>query len=86
MQHEYGVSLVEAYHMAMALHDADVKEFVVLHNDLPYFGEYQELAYDYVQALGITLQGVWGWHCKNNLRYKEEEHAYVEPEYKAAKD
>lgn len=79
MQHTYQVPLEQAYHMAMELHEADLKELVSLHENLPYFGLHQELAYDYVQALGTMLHGVYCWHVKGNMRYRKGD--YIEPEY-----
>lgn len=82
MHHENNVSWEEAYRMAMDFHDSLLKEFMTLHEHLPNFGQWQEMAYDYVHTIGIMIQGVYAWHTNDRARYVPG--GYVEPEYKSA--
>lgn len=83
MHNENKVSWEEAYMMAMELHDKLLDEFKILHEHLPSFGQWQELAYDYVHTVGIMLQGVYAWHTNDRSRYVPG--GYVEPEYQSSK-
>ncbi len=79
MQHTHHLPLKEAYMMALELHDSYLKEFMLLHEYLPPFGEYQAMAYNYVQDLGIMVAGVYAWHTNDTSRYVPG--GYVEGEY-----
>ncbi|RJQ85486.1 terpene synthase family protein [Amycolatopsis panacis] len=79
LQHEHGVSIEDAYRMAVDFHDRDLDEFITLQDNLPVFGKWQRMAQEYVTDLGAMLQGVYSWHIKNSSRYRPG--AYVEPEY-----
>lgn len=83
MHNENKVSWEEAYMMAMDFHDKLLDEFKVLHEHLPSFGQWQELAYDYVHTIGIMIQGVYAWHTNDKSRYVPG--GYVEPEYQSSK-
>jgi len=48
IHNENNVSWEEAYKMALDYHDKLLNEFKILHEHLPNFGRWQELAYDYV--------------------------------------
>ena len=79
MRNENNVSWEDAYMMAMDFHDNLLKEFLILHENLPDFGQLQELVYDYVHTIGISIQGVYAWHTNDVSRYVPG--GYVEPEY-----
>lgn len=79
IQQEYNLSLEEAYREALRFHDADLAEFLTLQAHLPFFGEYQDLANDYVTSLGVMVQGIYTWHVVDNGRYVPG--AYNEPEF-----
>ncbi|KAJ6437454.1 glycoside hydrolase family 76 [Purpureocillium lavendulum] len=80
IQHELGLGLKDAYWKALEVHDADLAEFLQLQRQMPDFGEWREIAQQYVADLGIMIQGVYAWHVKNTGRYVPG--AYVEPEHK----
>jgi hypothetical protein len=67
--------------MALDYHDKLLNEFKILHEHLPNFGQWQELAYDYVYTIGIMIQGVYAWHTNDKSRYVPG--GYVEPEYQS---
>lgn len=69
IQHEQKVPLEEAYMMSLEVHDNYLKEFMLLHERLPFFGEWQEMAYNYVQDLGTMVAGVYAWHTNDTTRY-----------------
>lgn len=70
LMHEHDLCLEDAYMMAMEIHDDYVKEFVTLQENLPDFGPWQELAYEYARDFGVMLPGIWCWHVKgDNDRY-----------------
>ncbi|KAJ6438995.1 glycoside hydrolase family 76 [Purpureocillium lavendulum] len=79
VQHEFGLSLKDAYLNALEIHDSDVSEFVRLQHQLIDFGEWQETAQEYVTDLGTMAQGVYAWHVKSTGRYVRG--AYAEPEH-----
>ncbi|MFC0320614.1 terpene synthase family protein [Olivibacter oleidegradans] len=79
IHNENNVSWEEAYKMALDYHDKLLNEFKILHEHLPNFGRWQELAYDYVYTIGIMIQGVYAWHTNDKSRYVPG--GYVEPEY-----
>lgn len=79
VQHEYKVSIREAYMMALEMHDNYLKEFMLLHEHLPPFGEWRDMVYDYVQDLGISVAGVYAWHTKDRFRYNNG--GYVDGEF-----
>lgn len=79
LQHEHKIPLKDAYMMAMEYHDNCLKEFMLLHKHMPPFGEWQNMAYDYVQDLGISVAGVYAWHANDTTRYVNG--GYVEGEY-----
>lgn len=63
------ISLQEAVSEAKRIHDADVAEFVGLHENLPDFGIHQQQVYDYVMSLGTILQGLNTHYIKDTERY-----------------
>ncbi|PNY29946.1 Terpene synthase [Tolypocladium capitatum] len=79
VQHEFGLSLTDAWHKALEIHDARLAELVRLQGQLPDFGEWQRTAQEYVADLGVMVQGVYAWHVKSSGRYVAG--AYVEPEH-----
>lgn len=79
---EHKLPLDSAYRMAIEFHNRELKEFIVLRDNLPNFGQWQSMAKDYVDDLGIMIQGVYSWHTKNSGRYVPD--SYVEPEYISA--
>jgi hypothetical protein len=79
LKQEHNISIHDAYMMALDIHDNYLNEFLVLHKNLPQFGKWQEMAYDYVQDLGIMVAGVYAWHTNDTTRYVNG--GYVEGEY-----
>lgn len=78
---EFGLNITDACRKALEIHDAHLCEFQYLQANLPCFGQWQQLVMDYVDDLGIMIQGVYSWHVKSTGRYVPG--AYVEPEYTA---
>lgn len=80
MQQEQGVSLEEAYHMALTHHDHYLNEFLTLQQHLPRFGNpWQDKVYAYTEDLGVMVSGVYAWHTHDTARYVPG--GYVEGEY-----
>jgi len=79
MQHAHKVPIEEAYTMALEFHDNHLKEFMLLHEHLPAFGECQDTVYNYVRDLGIMVAGVYAWHTNDTSRYVNG--GYVDGEY-----
>ncbi|MCY0968521.1 terpene synthase family protein [Chryseobacterium wangxinyae] len=69
LQKENNLSLIDAYNKAMEIHDDYLKQFLILQEHLPPFGEYQSNVYDYVQDLGTMISGVYAWHTNDTSRY-----------------
>lgn len=80
LQQENKITLKEAYMGALELHDSYLNEFLLLHENLPQFGKWQDMTYNYVQDLGIMVAGVFAWHTNDTSRYVNG--GYVEGEYK----
>lgn len=78
MRREHNVSIREAYSLAMAYHDVDLREFVELERNPPDFGEWSTLAAAYLFDLGVMLKGVHSWHVRDTPRYRPG--YFVEPE------
>ncbi|WP_370897462.1 terpene synthase family protein [Chryseobacterium gossypii] len=83
LQQEYKTSIQNAYLMALELHDNYLKEFLILQQHLPPFGRFQDMAYNYIQDLGIMVAGVYAWHTNDTSRYVNG--GYVEGEYTSQK-
>ncbi|MCY0978291.1 hypothetical protein PGH12_02720 [Chryseobacterium wangxinyae] len=79
LQKENNLSLIDAYKKAMEIHDDYLKQFLILQEHLPPFGEYQSNVYDYVQDLGTMISGVYAWHTNDTSRYIDG--GYVEGEF-----
>jgi hypothetical protein len=79
LQHEHNLPIKEAYMMAMQLHDDLVKEFMVLYEHLPSFGQWHDTVRRYVWDLGVMVAGVYAWHTNDRSRYIPG--GYVEGEY-----
>lgn len=79
MQHDYKLSLRDAYMKSIELHDQYLDEFLILQKNLPFFGDFQNLVSDYVQDLGIMIAGVYKWHTADTTRYVNG--GYAEGEY-----
>jgi hypothetical protein len=79
MQHEHKIPLIEAYMMALELHDSYLKEFLLLKENLPPFGDLQGTVSNYVEDLGIMVAGVYAWHTNDKTRYVNG--GYVDGEY-----
>lgn len=79
LQQEHKVSLQESYRMTLDLHDAYLKEFLLLQKHLPPFAQWQEMVCEYVQDLGIMIAGIYAWHTNDTSRYVNG--GYVEGEY-----
>ncbi|MDC8102002.1 terpene synthase family protein [Chryseobacterium rhizosphaerae] len=79
LQQEHKTSIKEAYMMALEVHDNYLKEFLVLQEHLPSFGQWQEMTRNYVQDLGIMVAGVYAWHTNDTSRYVNG--GYVEGEF-----
>lgn len=77
LAHEHSISYEEAWLAAMQLHDATLREFIVLQQNLPDFGHWQDTAERYATALSINIQGCNTWHQRTSQRYTPG--AYVEP-------
>ncbi len=83
LQKEHASSLSEAYMKALEIHDQYLKEFLVLQDHLPPFGNWQREVYSYVQDLGIMIAGVYAWHTHDTSRYVNG--GYVEGEFSSQK-
>lgn len=69
LQKGHKMTLEEAVTEAKCIHDADVAEFIALHESLPDFGIHQQQVYDYVTSLGTILQGLNTHYIKDTERY-----------------
>jgi hypothetical protein len=85
LQNEYNISLEEACAEAKRIHDADVAEFVALHEALPDFGVYQQKVYDYVASIGTAIQGVNSYYF-DTPRYALGGSCFAWPEVEIAKE
>ncbi|KAK6333075.1 hypothetical protein TWF718_010899 [Orbilia javanica] len=81
VQNELKLDLDEACARALEIHNEALDELIWLQNALPDFGEWQHTAQEYVNDLGVLVQGVYSWHTQSSGRYAAG--AYVEPEYQA---
>lgn len=79
LQQEYNISLEEAYMKALEIHDNYLKEFLLLQDHLPPFGEWQNMVSDYILDLGVMISGIYAWHTNDTSRYVNG--GYVEGEY-----
>lgn len=79
LQKENNLSLFDAYKKSMKIHDEYLKEFLILQENLPPFGEHQNNVYNYIQDLGIMIAGVYAWHTNDTSRYVNG--GYVEGEF-----
>lgn len=79
MKQEHKVSLEEAYMMTLDVHNNYLKEFILLQEHLPVFGQWQDMACNYVKDLGIMVAGVYAWHTNDTTRYVPG--GYVDGEY-----
>lgn len=82
LQQEHNISLQEACQEARRIHDTDLEEFIGLQRDLPDFGIHQQFAENYVQHMGVELQGYNSFYLKDILRYTPG--GYAEPEFSPA--
>lgn len=78
LQHEYNLSLEAALTETMRIHDADLAEFIILQENLPDFGTYQQQVYDYIKAIGTMIQGVNTFYIIDTARYAHEGFAWPE--------
>lgn len=82
--HEQKISLEEAIEQARIVHDNDVAEFVVLQNNLPDFGEWNERTAKVVEYLSLMISGLNTWYLNDTLRYNSNhglaEEAFVRKE------
>ncbi len=74
---EQAICYEDAWYAAMELHDFTLREFIVLQQNLPDFGPWQDTAERYVTALSINIQGCNTWHQRTSRRYAPG--SYVEP-------
>ena len=74
------MSLEEAVNEAKRIHDADVAEFVALHENLPDFGVHQQQVYDYILSLGTILQGLNTHYIQDTERYLADGVGFAWPE------
>lgn len=82
MQQAHKVPLEEAYMMALEHHDNYLKEFLILQQHLPQFGEeWEKMVNEYVQDLGVMVAGVYAWHTNDKARYVPG--GYVEGEFES---
>ncbi|KAF3197004.1 hypothetical protein TWF106_010853 [Orbilia oligospora] len=79
VQNESQLSLEEARARALEIHNESLDELIRLQNTLPDFGEWQKIAQEYADDMGVLLQGVYSWHIQSGSRYVAE--ADVEPEH-----
>ena len=83
LMQERSLGLRAAYQKALEVHDETLAEFIRIQSNLPDFGaEWKQLAQEYVNDLGIMIQGVYKWHTHASGRYVPG--AYVEPEHQPA--
>ncbi|WP_126245647.1 terpene synthase family protein [Chitinophaga rhizosphaerae] len=74
IEHESGCSLSEAYVRALAIHDADVDEFLQLKQQLPEAGMFNEALWQYVENLQLMISGYLHWTLQLTERYKKGGH------------
>ncbi|KAF3256179.1 hypothetical protein TWF217_006428 [Orbilia oligospora] len=82
VQNESQLSLEEeARARALEIHNESLDELIRLQNTLPDFGEWQKIAREYADDMGVLVQGVYSWHIQSSGRYVAG--AYVEPAHLA---
>ncbi|KAF3123029.1 hypothetical protein TWF703_001047 [Orbilia oligospora] len=82
VQNESQLSLEEeARARALEIHNESLDELIRLQNTLPDFGEWQKIAREYADDMGVLVQGVYSWHIQSSGRYVAG--VYVEPEHLA---
>lgn len=74
IEHESGCSLSEAYLRALAIHDADVEEFLMLKQQLPDAGIFTETLHLYMDNLQLMIAGYLHWTLQLTDRYKKGGH------------
>lgn len=57
IQFHQKISLEDACHEQLRIHDLELKEFIRLQSSLPDFGEYQDAAVNYVHYISLVLSG-----------------------------
>lgn len=57
IQHEYKISLEEAFLEDLRLHNEDLKEFITLQSSLPDFGIWQDAVVNWVHYMSMVLSG-----------------------------
>lgn len=80
LQHAHHISLEEAHAQAMHIHNNDLDEFLSLQQALPDFGEYNRPVSNYIQDMGLFLQGQKTWYEHHTTRYQPG--GYVASEYR----
>ncbi|KAF3282722.1 hypothetical protein TWF970_001464 [Orbilia oligospora] len=81
VQNESQLSLEEARARALEIHNESLDELIRLQNTLPDFGEWQNIAREYADDMGVLVQGIYSWHIQSSSRYVAGAHA--EPEHLA---
>jgi hypothetical protein len=84
LQKQCNMTLEEACTEAKRIHDADLAEFIALHENLPDFGEHQQQVYNYISCLGTILQGINTHYAKDTLRYLPGGVGFAWPEVETA--
>ncbi|WP_109694858.1 terpene synthase family protein [Chitinophaga deserti] len=74
IENERGCSLSEAYLAALAIHDQDADEFVMLTQQLPDFGIWNKPVAKYVENLQLMIAGNLFWTLNLTERYKKGGH------------
>lgn len=70
LQAEYGLSLAAAVTQAIAIHDADVREFVALKQQIPHFDPVTDIqVQQYVHNLETWMRGHITWYEVDTQRY-----------------
>ena len=78
LQAEYGLSLSAAVTQAIAIHDADVREFVALKQQVPHFDTETDIQVrQYIHNLETWMRGHITWYEVDTQRYGKNHDVFV---------
>lgn len=73
-QHEYNLSLEDAYAAAVRIHEQDLEAYLQLIAALPDFGSYNEQVQQFIYYNGLMIQGHKSWYEIDTRRYGKGGH------------
>ncbi|MBV8251502.1 MAG: hypothetical protein JO154_02760 [Chitinophaga sp.] len=74
IRNEENCTMEEAYTKAIAIHNTDIQEFIVLRTVLPDFGEWNSTVNKFLENITLMITGHLQWLELNTARYKRGGH------------